>query len=75
MHEAFNIGLDPSLGLDAGQDEVKHGEGLVHSENLWPEYSRWEGAERFVSVFFDGVHQAHSTETGQPRLLVRLLLS
>jgi hypothetical protein len=66
MHEAFNIGLDPSLGLDAGQDEAKIGQGLVHSENLWPDQNNWEGAEGFVSETYNTLFRADATETSQP---------
>ena len=73
MHEAFNIGLDPSLGLDAGQGDSKGGEGLVHSDNLWPEEDTWKGAKRFVSSVKRKTHVADTAETGKPRLLVRHL--
>jgi hypothetical protein len=46
-HEAFNLGLDPSLGFAV---EESGGEGeLEHGDNLWPDKEVWSGAERFVS--------------------------
>ncbi|KAK8866075.1 hypothetical protein IAR55_001226 [Kwoniella newhampshirensis] len=47
MHEAFNMGLDPSLDpASFGQEEEKEGE-LKHGENLWPEKKDWDGAGAF----------------------------
>lgn len=50
MHEAFNIGLDPSIDTyETGENsEAKEGE-LVHSENIWPKEEDWPGADAFVS--------------------------
>ena len=70
MHEAFNIGLDPSLGLDAGQGDSKGGEGLGHSDNLWPEEDTWEGAKSFVRPVKRKTHIADTAETGKSGLLV-----
>jgi hypothetical protein len=48
-HEAFNLGLDPSLGYAV---EESGGEGeLEHGDNLWPDKEVWSGAERFVSCY------------------------
>lgn len=49
MHEAFNMGLDPSLDPSAFVQDVKEGE-LKHSENLWPDKKDWQGADVFVSL-------------------------
>ena len=52
MHEAFNLGLDPSLtkyashATDASQAEAE----LEHSENQWPDENDWNEALKFVSV-------------------------
>nr|ODN79115.1 hypothetical protein L203_06093 [Cryptococcus depauperatus CBS 7841] len=46
MHEAFNIGLDPSLDPASFSQDVKEGE-LRHSENLWPEEKLWKGVPVF----------------------------
>ena len=46
-HEAFNLGLDPSLGF-ATDESGEEGE-LEHGENMWPDKEVWSGAERFVS--------------------------
>lgn len=48
MHEAFNMGLDPSVDASAFVQDVKEGE-LRHSENLWPDKKDWQGADDFVS--------------------------
>lgn len=49
LHEAFNLGLDPSLdvGSHAGQSEVQGA--LKHSDNLWPSNAQWAKAASFVS--------------------------
>jgi len=48
-HEAFNLGLDPSLGYTV---EQSGGEGeLEHGDNLWPDNEVWNGAERFVTCY------------------------
>ncbi|KLT39575.1 Clavaminate synthase-like protein [Cutaneotrichosporon oleaginosum] len=47
-HEAFNLGLDPSLAPDSmgvGRDSK-----LQHGENLWPEAEMWDGAAQFKSA-------------------------
>ena len=49
MHEAFNMGLDPSVDASAFIQDVKEGE-LRHSENLWPDKKDWQGADVFVSL-------------------------
>ena len=48
VHEAFNLGLDPSLDPKLEEDEATEGE-LKHSENLWPSEEVWKGADAFVS--------------------------
>ncbi|ORX37422.1 hypothetical protein BD324DRAFT_626130 [Kockovaella imperatae] len=45
LHEAFNLGLDPSL--DAAPRGHKTSEGLSHSDNLWPTVEVWKGAASF----------------------------
>lgn len=45
LHEAFNLGLDPSLAKASG-DRVE-GQ-LAHTDNLWPSTEIWSGAEDFV---------------------------
>ncbi|ODO02001.1 hypothetical protein L198_02732 [Cryptococcus wingfieldii CBS 7118] len=49
MHEAFNLGLDPSLDPSFFDQTVKEGE-LKHSENLWPSTEVWDGAGEFKSA-------------------------
>ncbi|EIW72526.1 hypothetical protein TREMEDRAFT_24489 [Tremella mesenterica DSM 1558] len=54
MHEAFNIGLDPTLAPDVfkhQEDKRVQGEteDLEHSENLWPSQSDWRDAANFQS--------------------------
>ena len=49
VHEAFNIGLDPSLGLSTHAEETATDGSISHSENLWPPDQDWDGAEAFVS--------------------------
>lgn len=49
LHEAFNLGLDPSLGVGAHADKEDIVEGaLKHSDNLWPAEKQWDQAEAFV---------------------------
>ncbi|ORY34288.1 hypothetical protein BCR39DRAFT_517472 [Naematelia encephala] len=50
LHEAFNLGLDPSLGL--AQEGGSAGE-LQHSENLWPSDQVWKGATGFKQAVLD----------------------
>ncbi|WVQ78656.1 hypothetical protein IAT38_000743 [Cryptococcus sp. DSM 104549] len=45
-HEAFNMGLDPSLDPASFDQNLKEGE-LSHSLNLWPKEGDWPGAARF----------------------------
>jgi hypothetical protein len=71
-HEAFNLGLDPSLGFAV---EESSGEGeLEHGDNLWPDKEVWSGAERFVSCYrhYYMVH-ADGIEEYMSRLLGSLL--
>jgi isopenicillin N synthase-like dioxygenase len=49
LHEAFNLGLDPSLDAEAFAEQ-SGSEGLSHSENLWPRSTEWEQAMRFVRL-------------------------
>ncbi len=52
MHEAFNLGLDPSLDIHMEThigNEKLDGE-LRRSENLWPCEKDWDGAEGFVCL-------------------------
>jgi hypothetical protein len=71
-HEAFNLGLDPSLGY-AVEENGQEGE-LEHGDNLWPDKEVWSGAERFVSCYrhYYMVH-ADGIEEYMSRLLVSLL--
>ncbi|EAL21748.1 hypothetical protein CNBC4500 [Cryptococcus deneoformans B-3501A] len=52
MHEAFNMGLDPSVDASAFIQDVKEGE-LRHSENLWPDKKDWQGADVFKQANLD----------------------
>jgi hypothetical protein len=71
-HEAFNLGLDPSLGYAV---EESGGEGeLEHGDNLWPDKEVWSGAERFVSWYRClCIDHADMIEEYMSRLLVSLL--
>lgn len=46
LHEAFNLGLDPSLGEWKAEDTEGQ---LSHTDNLWPSVDVWSGADHFVS--------------------------
>lgn len=48
-HEAFNLGLDPSLAPESMKRESGK---MSHGENQWPSEEVWEGAEEFVSVLW-----------------------
>jgi len=51
LHEAFNLGLDPSLDEHTSDTKTiprTNGE-LAHSENLWPSIQDWDDAQLFVS--------------------------
>ena len=51
MHEAFNLGLDPSLDARSpASGELRADGELAHSPNLWPEEKDWDGAEAFVRL-------------------------
>ncbi|WWD17723.1 hypothetical protein CI109_102164 [Kwoniella shandongensis] len=52
MHEAFNMGLDPSIDPSSFEDAGKDGE-IKHGENLWPEKKDWQGAEEFKKANLD----------------------
>lgn len=45
-HEAFNLGLDPSLSPES----MSRASGkMTHGENQWPAPQDWDGAGEFVS--------------------------
>lgn len=64
MHEAFNLGLDPSVAnrLPAFQEQLDQEKisqekrecgtesTLVHGQNLWPREKDWEGAIEFKNA-------------------------
>jgi isopenicillin N synthase-like dioxygenase len=49
LHEAFNLGLDPSLDAASHDEQTKSQGELVHSDNLWPAEGDWKQAAAFVS--------------------------
>lgn len=50
LHEAFNLGLDPSLDVAKSHADQAEVEGaLKHSDNLWPSAEQWTQAADFVS--------------------------
>ena len=50
MHEAFNLGLDPSLDPLSRTGELQADGALAHSPNLWPKEEDWVGAAQFVRL-------------------------
>lgn len=59
-HEAFNLGLDPSLGYPV-EEASSDGE-LQHSDNLWPSAEDWPGATNFVSLLHSGLRTNRERE-------------
>jgi hypothetical protein len=53
LHEAFNLGLDPSLDAASHDEQTKSQGELVHSDNLWPAEGDWKQAAAFVSGLKD----------------------
>jgi hypothetical protein len=71
LHEAFNMGLDPSLDPASHADQARTEGELKHSKNLWPEEADWSQAGAFVSEAITSITSPlRDTEEGKPRLLV-----
>ncbi|CAD6565827.1 MAG: hypothetical protein TREMPRED_001816 [Tremellales sp. Tagirdzhanova-0007] len=51
LHEAFNLGLDPSIDpiflTQTHTQDSQVDSALTHSSNLWPEQRHWSGSEDF----------------------------
>ncbi|GFZ45568.1 hypothetical protein JCM24511_03296 [Saitozyma sp. JCM 24511] len=53
LHEAFNLGLDPSLDAASHDEQMKSQGELVHSDNLWPAEGDWKQAAAFRQATLD----------------------